>query len=130
MILGIDPGREKTGLAVIDGQKIVWRAIILPANLLEELRAVAQKFALNKIALGDSTSSQDARKQLENAEFLKSIPLQIVVEKNSTLEARTLYFEEFPPRGLKKLIPLSLQVPPENVDDFAAAVIARRALPE
>jgi len=130
VILGIDPGREKTGLAVIDGQKIVWRAIILPANLLEELRAVAQKFALNKIALGDSTSSQDARKQLENAEFLKSIPLQIVVEKNSTLEARTLYFEEFPPRGLKKLIPLSLQVPPENVDDFAAAVIARRALPE
>jgi RNase H-fold protein (predicted Holliday junction resolvase) len=128
VILGIDPGREKTGLAVIDGQKILWHVIIRSTELIDELRIITKTYSLTKIALGDSTSSQDARTRIEEAEFLKSIPLQIVVEKNSTLEARSLYFEANPPTGLKKLIPLSLQTPPVNIDDFAAAVIARRAL--
>jgi RNase H-fold protein (predicted Holliday junction resolvase) len=128
VILGIDPGREKTGLAVIDGQRIIWRVIIQPCDLIKELEVITKTYNLSKIALGDSTSSQNARAQIEETDFLKSIPLQIVGEQNSTLEARTLYFAANPPAGLKKLIPLSLQVPPVNIDDFAAVVIARRAL--
>lgn len=51
-----------------------------------------------------------------------------VEERNSTLEARALYWQEKPPRGWRRVLPLSLQEPPEPVDDFAAVVLARRFL--
>jgi hypothetical protein len=51
-----------------------------------------------------------------------------VNERDSTLEARDLYWKEVPPRGWRRLVPLSLQVPPEPIDDFAAVVLARRHL--
>lgn len=129
--MGVDPGRQKTGLAVIDENgAIIWRKIIAPAQLGEEISAGLQQFALDKIALGDSTASQAAQNQIEEVLAAHNSPsaLQIVDETGSTLEARALYFRAHPPRGLNRLIPLSLQVPPEPVDDFAAAVIALRAL--
>ena len=127
LILGIDPGREKTGLALVRGDEVVWRKIIAPADLETEIRALLQEHAIEKMALGHSTSSQNARQILETADFGREIPVQIVPETGSTLEARALYFAHNPPRGWRRIVPLSLQTPPENVDDFAAVVIARRA---
>jgi hypothetical protein len=51
-----------------------------------------------------------------------------VDEKNSTLEARPLYWQEYPRRGLLRLLPISLLAPPVAIDDFAAVVLGRRFL--
>ena len=51
-----------------------------------------------------------------------------VDETRSTEEARDLYWELFPPKGWRKLIPLGLQVPPEPLDGLAAVVQVRRFL--
>lgn len=129
-ILGVDPGREKTGLALIgENGAIVWRQIIVPSELGAQISLLWNETPFEKIALGDSTASRAAQTQIERvlASFSKPAELQIVDETGSTLEARALYFRAFPPQGLKKWIPLSLQVPNEPIDDFAAAVIALRA---
>jgi hypothetical protein len=59
---------------------------------------------------------------------LPEVDITTVDETGSTLEARVLYWQEHRPRGWRRLVPLSLQVPPEPVDDFAAVVLARRFL--
>lgn len=52
----------------------------------------------------------------------------LINEYRTTDEARKLYFQENPPKGWKKLIPLGMQVPPVPVDDYAAIVIGRKYL--
>ena len=59
---------------------------------------------------------------------LPGFPLHVVDEKYSTEEARELYWELFPPKGWRRLIPLGLQTPPEPLDGYAAVVQARRFL--
>jgi RNase H-fold protein (predicted Holliday junction resolvase) len=128
-ILGVDPGREKTGLAVVDFEgTIQWRAIIETARLKSEIEPLLAQWNIERVALGNSTSSNDARARLEGLLEGKGIPLEMVDEKNSTVEARALYFEAHPPRGWRRLLLFSSQVPPVPVDDFAAVVVARRSL--
>ncbi len=128
-ILGIDPGRDKTGLAVVgsDGT-ILWHAIIETPRLESQIESLLSKWRIERIALGNSTSSKEARTRIQAVLQGKSIVLEMVDEKNSTLEARTLYFEAHPPRGWRRLLPISAQVPPVPVDDFAAVVVARRLI--
>lgn len=129
-VLGVDPGRDKTGLAVVaDDGHVHFRAIIETPQLKEKIEPLVSQWMIERIALGNSTSSKTARVTIETliqARGWNHVRLELVNEKNSTLEARALYFEEHPPRGWRKLIPFSSQVPPVPVDDFAAVVVARR----
>jgi RNase H-fold protein (predicted Holliday junction resolvase) len=126
-ILGIDPGREKVGLAVVnqDGE-ILWRKIVPARELGLALREALDSYQPEVLALGGSTASGAARTILDGAGA--NLKVTVVDEKNSTLEARALYWEANPPSGWRRLVPLSLQAPPEPVDDFAAAVLGRRLL--
>ncbi|RYX85013.1 Holliday junction resolvase RuvX [bacterium] len=131
-VLGIDPGRDKTGVAVVasDGH-ICFRTIVETGKVNEAIEPLIRQWMITRIALGDSTSSRAARGEIENLIAKRSwenVRIELVDEKNSTLEARTLYFQEYPPRGLRKLLPISSQVPPMPVDDFAAVIVARRLL--
>lgn len=126
-VLGVDPGRQKVGLAVIDDQgEILWRAIVPVVELGTAIREALDKYSPPVMALGGSTASGGAKTIL--AGVGAKVDIRVVDEKNSTLEARALYWEAHPPAGWRRLIPRSLQVPPEPVDDFAAAVVARRLL--
>jgi hypothetical protein len=47
-----------------------------------------------------------------------------VREKGTTLRARELYWRLYPPKGVQRLIPKGLRVPPRSeMDDFAAWAI-------
>lgn len=48
------------------------------------------------------------------------------MKKNSTLEARDRYWTMYPNRGLQRLIPLGLRVPPRPVDDIVAILLIER----
>ena len=125
-VLGIDPGRLKTGVAVIDASgQILWRAIIAPDTLEARLPALLLQWQIARIALGNSTASEQARAQIERARPA-SVELGIVDETGSTLEARAIYWAENPRSGWRKWVPLSLQEPPEPIDDYAAVIVARR----
>lgn len=128
-VLGIDPGRRKTGVAVVGAAgEILWREIIAPDALEARLPQLLKQWQIAVIALGDSTASDNARTQIERVLADLPIKLRIVDESGSTLEARPLYWAEHAPRGWRRLVPLSLQEPPEPIDDYAAVVVARRSL--
>ena len=59
---------------------------------------------------------------------LNDVMVAVVEEAHSTEEARTLYWQENPPKGLKKLIPLGMLVPPVPLDAYAAVILVRRFL--
>ena len=125
--IAIDPGREKTGLAIflLTG-KVIEHKIIATKNLIQELSLFVERYNITLFVIGSGTSSKDKRKLLQ--EKFSDIALVVVNEYRSTDEARKLYFKDNPPRGLKRLIPLGMQVPPVPVDDYAAIVIGKKYL--
>ena len=128
-VVGIDPGRAKTGIAVVnESGAIIHREIIAPATLAARLPVWLAQFSIERIALGNSTACDQARAQIESVIANSSVELRVVDETGSTLEARALYWADNPRRGWRALVPLSLQEPPEPVDDYAAVIVARRGL--
>jgi RNase H-fold protein (predicted Holliday junction resolvase) len=124
-VLAIDPGRRKAGYAVLSAAGAVLEAGVEPVEELEQ--RVAQllgKLNVESIAIGGGTNGRAVRRLLERF----GVPIFWVNEFETTRAARSLYFEEHPPRGWRRLIPVGLQLPDRPVDDYAAIVIARRFL--
>jgi RNase H-fold protein (predicted Holliday junction resolvase) len=126
-VLGIDPGTGKAGYAILeaDGTALV-QGIEGLAGLSERLAAIVAEFAPGALAVGRGTNAGPVIKSLQAL----GLPVHQVDEYETTRFARTLYFAENPPAGWRRLVPLSLQVPPRPVDDYAAILIARRYLDE
>ncbi len=144
LILGIDPGRDKTGFAFVDFDGNLRASGIFEtsrrdiffadyknfqdSNLIIEGSSDSLKDSEVKfIALGNGTHSKEFHNYLKN--FLHDEKNIIIIdEKNTTLEARALYWKLHRPSLLTRLIPEGLRVPDRVLDDLAACIIALRAL--
>lgn len=127
IFLGIDPGRMKTGLALVDERGGVLALRVARTEELErELEEFARAKAVSAIVLGDGTNAEATRASLERV--FPELAVHLVREAHSTEEARVLYWQLHPPKGWRKLLPLGLLVPPEPLDAYAAVVQARRFL--
>lgn len=124
VVLAVDPGREKCGVAVARGRDILARAVLPTAELLATVQEWSARFGVGRILLGGGTGSEAIRRALARPDLP---PLEPVVEGGTTLEARRRYFAEHPPRGWRRLVPLSMQVPPEPYDDYVAVLLIERA---
>lgn len=125
-ILAIDPGREKTGIAILKNSDILEHKIINSDELVQIIKSLLEKYIIKTIVMGNGTSSKK-KYDLLKREFIDR-DIVLINEYRTTDEARKLYFQENPPKGWKKLIPLGMQVPPVPVDDYAAIVIGRKYL--
>lgn len=124
-VLAIDPGRDKCGVCVLDGEgAIEYQRVIETARLEEIISGLISNGGIGAIVIGDGTTSRDARKRLEP--IAKDIPIEVVDEKHTTEEARKEYWIKKPPRGWRRFLPTSMQVPPEPVDDIVAEILGRR----
>ena len=125
--LGIDPGRSKTGLALVDAAgKILALHIALTENMEAELRSFTSGIALAGVIMGNGTNYKVFGAAVRSV--LPKTPLELVGEAHSTEEARSLYWQENPPQGWRRLVPLGMLVPPEPLDAYAAVVQVRRWL--
>ena len=125
--LGIDPGRSKTGLALVDeAGKILALHIAPTVDIEAELRSFAGNEELSAIIMGNGTNNKAIGKAVQKV--FPDAQLNLVGEAHSTEEARSLYWQENPPRGWRRLVPLGLLVPPEPLDAYAAVVQVRRWL--
>ncbi|MDR3331662.1 MAG: endonuclease [Synergistaceae bacterium] len=136
---GIDPGREKFGLAVGNTDELIFSAI---APVLEFETAVLciargdfrsmetlalegippRGLKIQRVFLGGGTGHRLFSERLDEG----GVNHIVVSERETTLEGRGLYWRLHPPSGLWRLVPRSLRTPPRPVDDMAAwAIIAR-----
>ena len=127
-VLAVDPGREKCGLAVVDGNAVLARAVVQRGDLGAALRTLMQRFAVTEVVVGNRTAAGDVTAIISHE--LPGITVTLEDEAGATLEARRLYFAEHPRKGWRRLVPVGMQVPPEPYDDYAAVVVARRRLAE
>lgn len=125
-ILAIDPGREKTGIAILKNSDVLEHKIINSEELMQIIKSLLEKYIIKTIVMGNGTSSKKKYDLLKREFIDRNIVL--INEYRTTDEARKLYFQENPPKGWKRLIPLGMQVPPVPVDDYAAIVIGRKYL--
>ena len=127
LYLGIDPGRSKTGLALVDGAgKILKLHIADSQNIDNEIVEFIQNGCPVQIVLGNGTNSSNIGEAVQKV--LPNVEITVVEEAHSTEEARTLYWQENPPQGWRKLMPLGLLVPPVPLDAYAAVILVRRFL--
>ena len=120
-VITIDPGKSKCGLVLAGiSEKKVYEAIILKSELLENyVRNLIAAEDVSHIIIGNGTTSRDIRKKLH---FFKK---EIITfeEKNTTYRAKARYFELFPIRGLKFLMPREVFILNKNLDAISALII-------
>lgn len=127
--LGIDPGRSKTGLALVDAAgQIVALHIAMTENMEAELKCFVGNNFLAGIIMGNGTNNKAIGAAV--SKVFPKVALALVGEAHSTEEARTLYWQVNPPTGWRKLVPLGMLVPGEPLDAYAAVVQVRRWLKE
>ena len=125
--ISIDPGREKTGIAILSlSGSVIWHDIVNSEYLTDEIKNISAEYDTDLLIIGSGTSSKQKQQLIKKN--LPSLNIVVVDEYRTTDEARKLYFADNPPQGLKKFIPLGMQTPPVPVDDYAAIVIGRRYL--
>ena len=120
-IISIDPGKYKCGLVLAEiNEKKVNKAIIINSELLGDyVRNLDKSEEISKIIIGNGTTSRNIRKKID---FFKK---EIITfeEKNTTYRAKARYFEIFPIRGLKCLIPREVFILNKNLDAISALII-------
>ena len=124
-VVAIDPGRNKCGLVLIDKPRsLVEVGLVLPVHrVMDQLIAWSCSGGVGLILLGNGTSSEAWDGQLE-----RIAPVRKVNERGTTLRARGRYWQLWPPKGLQRLIPQGMRVPPGDLDAVAALVMAEEHL--
>ena len=119
--LSIDPGKCKCGLVLADlYQKRVDQAVVLNTKFLPQyLKTLNISENISKVIIGNGTTS---RQNIEKLDFINN-DLIIVEEKNTTFRAKQRYFELFPIRGLKTLLPKEIFIMNKNLDAVSALII-------
>ena len=120
-LISIDPGKFKCGLVFAElSEKKVYKAIILESELIKEyIRNLNKVEDISKIIIGNGTTSEFIREKLDF--FEKEIIT--FEEKNTTYRAKARYFEFFPIRGFKFLIPREVFILNKNLDAISALII-------
>ena len=120
-VITIDPGKNKCGLVLAEiSEKKIYEAIILQSELIDNyVRNLIAAEDISQIIIGNGTTSREIREKLY---FFKK---EIITfeEKNTTYRAKARYFELFPIRGLKFLIPREVFLINKNLDAISALLI-------
>ncbi len=123
-VLAVDPGRQKCGVAIGEGGTIARRAIVGASILVETVSEWVREYAPERIIIGNRTGAKELYRHLTAR--IPDVPVVLVEEGGTTLEARRRYFLEHPLRGWRRLLPQSMQRPPEPYDDYVAVLLVER----
>ena len=144
LVLGLDPGRDKTGFAIVrlNGEFIA--AGIFPTVERDKFFDFdAENFSFSEwlteglstkvggfrfTFIGNGTGSEEFFAYVKNK--VKGCKIILVDERNTTLEARRLYWKIHKPGIFTRLLPEGLRVPNRPLDDLAALALTLRGLRE
>jgi hypothetical protein len=124
MLIALDPG-QNLGIAFVEDAssqtpgRLLWCEVIT----LEGLKTLDIP-PDSSFVVGDGTGHEKVLKVLQE----RGVTYTVVDEIDTTLEAKTLYFKDHPPKGLLRFLPKGMWAAPRNLDDYAAYTIALRYL--
>lgn len=123
MIAGLDPGRSKCGLVLVDlaQARVLEAAILAPEATLAQLQAW-QPRGLTQVVVGNGTGSGAWHGPLAAL----GLEMELVDEHGSTLAARDRYWDLCPPSRWLRLLPAGLRLPPRDIDDVVAQLLVER----
>ncbi len=127
VLMGFDPGRDKCGLAVVQVQptwQVLRREVVSAGEALARLQALWQQFGVERLILGNQTTARGWQQQLES--LLPPQQIVLVDERHSSEEARRRYWDFYPARGWKRLLPRGMRVPDRAYDDLVALILVER----
>ena len=124
-IVSVDPGRNKCGLVLVDCDRdcVIEGHVVATEAVLDTLQCWRRDAPIEFLVLGNGTASNSLRDQLPD-----DLPVKVVDERGTTLQARKRYWQLWPPRGWRRLMPQGLLVPPSELDAIAALVILESEL--
>ncbi|WP_216902081.1 resolvase [Synechococcus sp. CCY 9618] len=124
-LAGLDPGRSKCGLVLTDPERREIRAALVlpPEAAWRHLQDWQRQRGLQVVVIGDGTGSGPWRRRLEPL-----LTVEVVDERGTTLAARRRYWQLFPPRGWRRLLPQGMRLPPRDWDDVVAQLLLERRL--
>ena len=126
MILAIDPGRDKCGLALLDDDQKIHRQEIIPtAGLGLYLTRLMGQYSISRFILGNGTYSAKIEEQLKE---IAELPVYLVEESGTTFLAEERYRKEHLARGWRCLFAFIKWRPDRPVDDYVAVILAERFL--
>ena len=140
LVLGLDPGRDKTGFAFVNREGDLLLSGIFPSFETEKFFDDFTPYVIERnldfcaeeimsrvefIAVGNGTTSRVFTEKLRT---ITGHEIITVDEKNTTIEARSLYWKIHKPGIFLRLLPEGMRVPPRVVDDLAAFAVALRGL--
>lgn len=125
-VLAIDPGSAKCGLAVVSEAGVLKHEIVQRDDLLPAVKTCAAEYKLDVILLGNGTCSKSITQVL--ADGLVLVPVKVVEEAFSSVKARNRFWDENPPKGLRRLLPRGMLYPERPWDDYVAVILAEEFL--
>jgi len=130
ILLAVDPGRAKCGLAVVrepDTARVA--PVCLERRVVETERLtlavgeiLRRRPEISRLLLGNATHSATLRKAL--SDVFPQMPLEMVNEYNTSARARARYVQENPAPGWRRLLPPGMRSPEVPYDDYAALLLA------
>ncbi len=124
-VIGVDPGTDKCGIAVVAGDgSLLFQQSLPLAEVQQRVGELIQRYPGAEVIVGRGTGRKGVLEALRRL----GIRPRLVDELASTLEARRVYWQHNPPRGWRRLLPRGMLLPPEPIDGWAAYVLARRYL--
>ena len=135
-LLGFDPGRDKCGVAVAEKcsdaesdqlakYRIRRHQIFSASEVVDSLQEICQQLPITTVVMGDGTTAKEWQQKISS---IISVPVVLVDERHSTLEARDRYWQMYPPLGFLKFVPQSLRPIDRPIDDIVAIILLERYL--
>jgi len=132
-VIAIDPGTDKCGLAVLDGDgQVCLQEVVAAESAVQRVAEVAKRYAPAVLVVGDRTGSRRFLEVLSREGITQLVKkIEAVDEHLTSEEARRRYLERRRKRSvIYRLIPLGMQVPDRPYDDYVAVILAERYLRE
>ena len=142
VVFAIDPGRVKCGIAVVARDdlepnpdstgpapcsRVCHREIVETQRLVARVLSLLPGHPIEALLVGDATGGNVLARALRDALHAAgrpSLPVLLVNEAFTSQRARARFLAENQPRGLQRLLPRSLRIPPVPIDDYAAVLLA------
>ena len=124
-ILGFDPGKDKCGVAVMDGNRaLLYHQVLLTIEVITKISDLCQQYNVSRIVMGDQTTAKYWQQQLTTA--FPDLPIELIDERYSSLEARDRYWQMYPANFITRLIPQGMRQSPRPIDDLVAIILIER----